>query len=139
LMVLALLRALSRIRRSLAMVGALLIATVGYAAWIGFQPFLERVWHADYTGRWVQTVSSLPILRSFPLLGVGLGTYQDIYLRYQPAALDPGHVYYTHAHNDLLQLVLEVGIVGTVLVLAAGWRVARDLLGAHLLGRGACP
>ena len=139
LMVLALLRALSRIRRSLAMVGALLIATVGYAAWIGFQPFLERVWHADYTGRWVQTLSSLPMLRSFPLLGVGLGTYQDIYLRYQPAVLNPGRVYYTYAHNDLLQVVLELGVLGTVLILGLFWRTIQDLLSAHLLGRAACP
>jgi tetratricopeptide (TPR) repeat protein/O-antigen ligase len=139
LMVLALLRALSRIRRSLAMVGALLIATVGYAAWIGFQPFLERVWHADYTGRWVQTLSSLPMLGSFPLLGVGLGTYQDIYLRYQPAVLNPGRVYYTYAHNDLLQVVLELGVLGTVLILGLFWRAIQDLLSAHLLGRAACP
>jgi tetratricopeptide (TPR) repeat protein len=139
LILLVLLRALGRIRRSLALVGALLVATLSYAAWIGLEPLLARVWHADYAGRWIQAVSSLPILRSFPVLGVGLGTYQDIYLRYQPVALDPGRVYYTHAHNDLLQLVLEVGIIGTVLVLAAGWRTARDLLGAHLLGRAACP
>jgi tetratricopeptide (TPR) repeat protein len=139
LLLLVLLRALGRIRRSLALVGALLVATVGYAAWIGFDPFLQRVWHADYAGRWVQTVSSLPILWSFPLLGVGLGTYQDIYLRYQPAALDPGHVYYTYAHNDLLQLVLELGLVGAALILVLVWRTARDLLAAHLLGRAACP
>jgi putative inorganic carbon (HCO3(-)) transporter len=139
LLLLALLRALGRIRRSLALVGALLVATLGYATWIGFEPFLHRVWHADYTGRWIQTLSSLPILQSFPLLGVGLGTYQDIYLRYQPAALDPGHVYYTHAHNDLLQLGLELGIVGTVLALALFWMTIRDLLGAHLLGRASCP
>ncbi len=138
-LLLVLLRALGRIRRSLALIGALLTATLAYATWIGLEPLLGRVWHANYSSRWIQAVSSLPILPSFPVLGVGLGTYQDIYLRYQPAALDPGHVYYTHAHNDLLQLVLEVGIVGTVLVLAAGWRTARDLLGAHLLGRAACP
>jgi tetratricopeptide (TPR) repeat protein/O-antigen ligase len=135
---LLLLHALGRIRRSLALIGALLAATLGYATWIGLDPLLERVWHADYSSRWIQAVSSLPILRSFPVLGVGLGAYQDIYLRYQPATLDPGRVYFTHAHNDLLQLVLEVGIVGTVLVLAAGWLAARDLLGAHLLGRAAC-
>ena len=139
LILLVLLRALGRIRRSLALVGALLVATLSYAAWIGLDPLLQRVWHAEYAGRWIQAVSSLPILRSFPLLGVGLGTYQDIYLRYQPAALDPGRVYYTYAHNDLLQLVLELGLVGTVLALALFWRTIQDLLGAHLLGRGACP
>jgi tetratricopeptide (TPR) repeat protein/O-antigen ligase len=139
LILLVLLRALGRIRRSLALVGALLVATLSYAAWIGLDPLLQRVWHAEYAGRWIQAVSSLPILRSFPLLGVGLGTYQDIYLRYQPAALDPGRVYYTYAHNDLLQLVLELGLVGTVLALALFWRTIQDLLGAHLLGRAACP
>jgi tetratricopeptide (TPR) repeat protein len=139
LVLLLLLRALGRIRRSLALVAALLVATVGYAAWIGFEPFLLRVWHADYAGRWVQTLSSLPILRTFPVLGVGLGTYQDIYLRYQPAALDPGRVYYTYAHNDLLQLVLELGVIGAALALALFWRTVRDLVGAHLLGRAACP
>jgi len=137
--VLTLLRALRRIRRSLALIALLLVSAAGYAAWIGFEPFLQRVWHGDYAGRWVQTLSSLPILRSFPLLGIGLGTYQDIYLRYQPASLDPGRVYYTFAHNDLLQVALELGIVGTVLVLAGGWRTGRDLLGAHLLGRASCP
>jgi tetratricopeptide (TPR) repeat protein len=139
LMLLVLLRALGRIRPSLALVGALLVATLSYAAWIGLDPLLQRVWHAEYAGRWIQAVSSLPILWSFPLFGVGLGTYQDIYVRYQPAALDPGHVYYTYAHNDLLQLGLELGILGTTLALALLWRTTQDLLGAHLLGRAACP
>ncbi len=139
LVLLGLLRALHRIRRPLALVGTLLIVTLGYGAWIGFEPLLARLQHADYVGRWVQTVSSLPILETFPLFGVGLGTYQDIYLRYQPAVLDPGHVYYTYAHNDLLQLCLELGAVGGVLLLVLGWRVGRDLIGAHLLGRAPCP
>ena len=70
---------------------------------------------------------------------MGLGTYQDIYLRFQPAALEPGRVYYTYAHNDLLQLVLELGLAGTALMFLAFWRTGRDLVGAHLLGRGGCP
>ena len=133
LIVLVLLRALRRIRRSLALIAVLLVAAAGY------EPFLQRVWHGDYAGRWVQVVSSLPMLRSFPLLGVGLGTYQDIYVHYQPAVLGPGRVYYTYAHNDLLQLMLELGVVGTIVLLLAFWRTGRDLLGAHLLGRAGCP
>jgi tetratricopeptide (TPR) repeat protein len=137
--VLALLGGLGRMRRSLALVAILLVSALGYAAWIGFEPFLQRVRHADYVGRWVQTMSSLPMLESFPVLGLGLGTYQDLYLRYQPAVLDPGHVYYTFAHNDLLQVVLELGVVGAFVLLAAFWMTGRDLVGAHLLGRLACP
>src|SRR5262249_11471095 len=79
------------------------------------------------------------MLRMFPLLGVGLGTYQDIYMHFQPAALQPGRVYYTFAHDDLLQVVLELGVVGAALMAALVWRTTQDLLGAHLLGRAACP
>jgi tetratricopeptide (TPR) repeat protein len=139
LLVLGLLRALGRIRRSLAVVGALLVATVGYGAWIGLEPFLARVWHADYMVRWVQWLTTLPMLRAFPLFGVGLGAYRDIYLRYQPAALDPGKVYYPYAHNDLLQLAVELGFIGAAVILFMAWRVGADLVGAHLLGRASCP
>ena len=139
LLVLGLLRALGRIRRSLAVVGALLVATVGYGAWIGLEPFLTRVWHADYAVRWVQWLTTLPMLRAFPLLGVGLGAYRDAYLRYQPPALAPGKVYYPYAHNDLLQLAVELGLIGAALILFMAWRVGKDLLGAHLLARASCP
>ena len=139
LLVLGLLRALGRIRRSLAVVAALLVATVSYGAWIGLEPFLARVWHADYSVRWVQWLSTLPMLRAFPLLGVGFGAYRDTYLRYQPLALGPGKVYYPYAHNDLLQLAVELGAIGAVLVLFMVWRVARDLVGAHLFARASCP
>jgi tetratricopeptide (TPR) repeat protein len=139
LLVLGLLRALGRIRRSLAVVGALLAATVGYGAWIGLEPFLARVWHADYAVRWVQWLTTLPMLRAFPLLGVGLGAYRDTYLRYQPPALAPGKVYYPYAHNDLLQLVVELGLIGAALILFMAWRVGKDLVGAHLLARASCP
>ena len=139
LLVLGLLRALGRIRRSLAVVGALLVATVGYGAWIGLEPLVARVWHADYGVRWVQWLSTLPMLRAFPLFGVGLGAYRDTYLRYQPPALAPGKVYYPYAHNDLLQLAVELGLIGAALILFMAWRVGKDLVGAHLLGRASCP
>jgi len=120
-------------------VAGLLVATVGYGAWIGLEPFLTRVWHADYAVRWIQWRTTLPMLPAFPLLGVGLGAYRDIYLRYQPSALDPGRVYYPYAHNDLLQLAVELGAVGAALILFMAWRVGKDLLGAHLLARASCP
>jgi tetratricopeptide (TPR) repeat protein/O-antigen ligase len=138
-LVVLLLRALGRIRRSLAVVGALLVATVGYGAWIGLEPFLARVWHADYSIRWVQWLATLPMLRAFPLFGVGLGAYRDAYLRYQPTALTPGKLYFPAAHNDLLQLAVELGLIGAALVLFMAWRVGKDLVGAHLLARASCP
>ena len=136
---LVLLGRLHRIRWSLAVIGTLVVVALGYAVWIGLEPFLARVRHTDYASRWVLALTTFPMLRSFPVLGVGLGAYGDIYGHYQPAVLQPGKIDVRMAHNDLLQLLVELGIVGAVPVLLMVWRVSRDLLGAHLLGRASCP
>jgi tetratricopeptide (TPR) repeat protein len=89
--------------------------------------------------RLTQYLASLPLLREFPILGVGLGGYRDIYFRHQPLAHHPERFYFPYAHNDLLQLVLELGVVGAVLCAFFAWRLIADLVGVHVLGRGACP
>src|SRR5262245_16534265 len=136
---LALQGAVGRLRSSLVLVGVLLVLTTGYGAWIGFGPLLERFRGDLYVSRLLQLRSSLDMLPSSPLLGVGLGAYRDIYYRYQPSELLPGRMYLPFAHNDLLQLAVELGLVGTGLCLLAAWRVGADLVGAHLLGRARCP
>ena len=136
---LGLMGALGRIRLSLVFVGILLTVTLSYGAWIGLGPLLERFRHGPYDLRIVQSLTTLPMISAFPLLGVGLGAYRDIYFRYQPPALAPGTYYLPFAHNDWLQLVVELGLVGTLVCAGAIWRVGRDLLAAHLLGRGRCP
>src|SRR5262249_40178861 len=93
----------------------------------------------EYGGRLVQLGSTLRMLGAFPLLGVGLGAYRDVYFRYQPLELAPGKVYFPFAHNDLVQLAVELGLVGAALCLFAAWRGGADLVGAHLRGRGRCP
>jgi tetratricopeptide (TPR) repeat protein/O-antigen ligase len=130
---------LGHIRWSLAMVGALVVIAFGYAAWIGLEPLLVRVRHVDHANRWVLAITTLPILKSFPFFGVGLGAFGAIYGRYQPAALEPGKLDIGYAHNDLLQLIVELGVIGAIVVALFAWRVTKDLLGAHLLGRAACP
>ena len=112
LILLLILRALGRIRWSLMVLGALLIAVLGYGTWIGLEPLLIRVRQADYAARFIQGLTTLPMLRTFPLLGVGLGAYGDMYPRYQPLALAPGKVSYPYAHDDLLQLAVELGAIG---------------------------
>jgi tetratricopeptide (TPR) repeat protein/O-antigen ligase len=136
---LVLLGRLGRIRWSLAVIGALVVVALGYATWIGLEPFLARVRHTEYASRWVLALTTFPILRSFPFFGVGFGAYGDIYAHYQPAILQPGKIDVRMAHNDLLQLLVELGIVGAVPVLLMVWRVSKDLLGAHLLGKTSCP
>ncbi len=121
------------------LVGALAAMTIGGAIWIGLDPLLARVGETDHVKRWLQWTSTLPMLGAFPLFGVGLGAYKDIFFRYQPAALEPGRVYFPYAHNDLLQFIVETGPLGAALLGFGVWRVGRDLVGAHLLGQGWCP
>jgi tetratricopeptide (TPR) repeat protein len=141
LALLALLGAVRRARRSLVVTGVLLVAVLAYGGWIGFGPVLARLSAAPQgtAYRVGQYVASLPLLREFPVLGVGLGAYRDVYFRHQPLAHQPETLYFPYAHNDLLQLAIELGPIGAALCLFLGWRVVADLVGAHLLGRGACP
>jgi O-antigen ligase/tetratricopeptide (TPR) repeat protein len=60
--------------------------------------------------------ASLPMLRDFPLVGVGLGSWPEIFPRYQPAPYDRGN-FWNAAHNDYLQFFIETGIVGAALFL----------------------
>ena len=59
---------------------------------------------------WVQT---LPILRDFPLFGVGLSGWREVFPRYErfPLLVNPPN----HAHNDYLEWWTEVGAVGVLL------------------------
>ena len=139
--VLVLLRATGRARGSLTLTGVLLVGVAVYGGWIGFGPFLDRFARSGggVVDRAVQYLASLPMLEDFPVLGVGLGAYRDMYSRYQPLVHQPHDTFYPYAHSDVLQLALELGAVGFVVCLFLGMRVIADLVGAHLLGRGACP
>lgn len=60
------------------------------------------------------------IAGSFPV-GTGLGSFEQVYRHYEdPAAVTTEYV--NHAHNDYLELVLELGIAGIILILLfLGW------------------
>src|SRR2546427_268634 len=130
---------LGRLRRSLALACALGAMILGYGLWIGLGPLLHRVGSADALGRVLQWQATLPMLAAFPTFGVGLGAYKEAFFHFQPSTLGAGHMYFPYAHSDLLQLLIETGPLGAALALWAAGRVARDLVGAHLLGRGRCP
>ena len=86
-----LLSASGRARRSLVITATLLIVVVAYGGWIGFGPLVARLAQtpAGSLDRLTQYLASLPLLREFPILGVGLGAYRDIYFRHQPLATIP--------------------------------------------------
>lgn len=77
----------------------------------------------EVSWRVTPAVDSLPMLARFPLFGVGLGAWPDLFRGYQRPPWS--EVFYNAAHDDGLQLLAETGIVGAGLFAMA--------LGAALL------
>jgi len=56
---------------------------------------------------------SMGMVRDFPVVGVGLGAWADLFPRYQNPRVDG---FYRETHNDYLELLAETGLVGAVLL-----------------------
>jgi hypothetical protein len=117
-------RAAARVR---ACVGAaVFVALVVGAAWIAVdvvahpaeQADLAALARADATMqiRLVATRQSLGMLRDFPVFGAGLGTWGEIFPRYQRYPLLA--VSFLHAHNEYVQWFEETGLIGFALLAA---------------------
>jgi O-antigen ligase/tetratricopeptide (TPR) repeat protein len=72
---------------------------------------------------------SLSLVREHPMLGVGLGAWQDAFPRYDESPRSRTQA--RRAHNDYIQLLAETGLVGVGLLGAALFMLAR-LLGRAL-------
>src|SRR5437867_2735394 len=108
-------------RFRLSRIGPISLVTLSIIAgvlWVGATPVLERLGQAvDQLVRsgspdvsramiWQDTVK---IIRDYPILGAGLGTYDTIYPTYAHTEELFGLDY---AHNDYLQVLAEAGAVG---------------------------
>ena len=92
-----------------------------YASWFGRDLIMERfhvVAKEPFRDvRWAVWEGTLAALRDAPARGVGLGAFEDVFRPHQPESL--GHwKRVDYAHNDYLQLLVEAGVVG---VLVLGW------------------
>ena len=57
---------------------------------------------------------SLRIFYDFPIFGTGLNTFRDIYPKYKSLEIASR---INFAHNDYIQLLIETGIIGFILLL----------------------
>jgi len=92
------------------------VILAGYLLFFGISPILERFAESSVTtdSRLVAWRGTLSAFSDYPVFGSGLGTFQHIFKVYQPEGL---RLYWNHAHNDYLELLLELGIVGTLIVM----------------------
>jgi len=70
----------------------------------------------DMRGRALPTV--LEIGRSYFPMGYGLGGFDPVFRMHEPFGL-LNLTYFNHAHNDLIEVVLDAGLPGLLLLLAA--------------------
>ncbi|MBU2645297.1 O-antigen ligase family protein [bacterium] len=97
-----------------------LVVILFSVSWFGWENTFERFGQLKtdegglYETRLDFWQDSLQIIRDFPVTGTGFGSFADIYPRYRTVI---GDFSVLHAHNDYLELLIEGGLIGTVLVL----------------------
>ena len=109
-------RAIAR-RRHLLPLFALAVAVLGIAtyAWDGIVARLTQDPLEDL--RWQYVHYGMDALRAWLPLGSGFGSFRFVYAPFEPIGAMT-YVYALHAHNDLLELLVEGGIAAGVLCLA---------------------
>ena len=97
---------------------SVLILSLGilWGVWIGLDAVISRFFSVseDFKSRWMIWANTFDILRDFPVLGSGLGTFGQIFPMYRSFHI---RRLVTHAENDFLQLASEVGLVGAGVLL----------------------
>jgi len=72
---------------------------------------LDKVLHEGRPNVWANT---LGIARDFPIFGSGLVTFEAVYPAYEVRNLNR---HYSHAHNDYLEYLSEIGYIGMLFLL----------------------
>ena len=98
----------------------LLISVMGLVGFVGWQPIIQRFERVfNSTGgiadqRPVFWQDSLELIKDYPLLGTGHGSFVDSYQSYQ--SINIGELVVRHVHNDYLEILTDTGFLGFCLV-----------------------
>ena len=117
---------------------ALGLVALGFMVWIGIEPLLgrfenlEEQWLLEQ-GRTAVWRDSVPAVGDFWRTGSGLSSFRYVGAAYRSFG---GQIFYSWAHNDYLQLAIELGLPGVLLfvwiavvVIRGTRRVRADLAG----------
>jgi O-antigen ligase len=85
------------------------VLLVSFLAWLGGFQLLERFQEMRDITRVSVLKDSFAMVRPKPLLGWGVGTFPDIYPHFRSFYTD---LLVNEAHNDVLQLLIETGLIG---------------------------
>ena len=87
-----------------------------WALWIGLDAVIGRFFNVseDLKWRWTTWEDTLKVVKDYPILGTGLGTFSQIFPMYKSFHI---RRFVSHAENDYLQLASEVGLIGLGILL----------------------
>jgi O-antigen ligase len=118
----------------------LIVLAVGFIGWIGADVVSAQIGtyatmgnETSFQARWVVWDTLVENLGPFLWVGSGLGTFEEGFAPITP----PGSSRrWDRAHDDYLQLLWETGLVGMILLLAAGFIFIRRYWWPALRARG---
>jgi len=84
--------------------------------------------------RRLYAADALRMFRDYPLMGIGAGSFEAAYPAYQSFSSD---LVVNHVHNDYLEALAELGIVGFALILIALFLFLRKVFFEHSVGSAA--
>ena len=89
------------------------VASIVAGRAVSIRRFLDTDTGFDMRGRALPTV--LAMIRDYFPVGAGLGSFDPVFRIYEPfALLKP--TYFNHVHNDFLEVVLDAGLPGALLL-----------------------
>lgn len=106
-----------RKRGQMILFGVFLGIALLFSLLLGGAPQLGRFENLHDLERAAAWKGAVHIFREFPWTGSGIGTFGELFYRYEPAAMAGKYCMYTH--NDWLQALCETGIGGLILMVAA--------------------
>jgi O-antigen ligase len=121
--------------------GAGSVVVIGVIALFAAGPILDRFSSGGGDPRFTGWPLVLAEAQRYLPLGSGIGSFQTVYLAAEPLN-DVSPIYFNHAHDDYLELLLETGLVGVALFAGfAIWlatRIARVWTSRGDIMGGAC-
>jgi putative inorganic carbon (HCO3(-)) transporter len=104
--------------------------TLGMLATLGVQEAFGRwLGTSGYDLTWNQRLevygAAASLWQRFPLLGAGLASFREAFPLVEPAGFNRA---YWHAHNDWIEMLVTIGLIGTLTVLTGLFFLMRGLL-----------
>lgn len=123
-----------------ALIVVLLAGGIATAGWVGISPVIQRFGRLPQNeplesgsdGRVALWKDAIPLVYTHPLAGIGLGCFEYAFTRVQTIRLTYAA---DHAHNDYLELAVELGLPCTVALFAVIFWLIGQAARASMLAR----